>query len=265
MERYLQDERLLFLSGLSVLFLSGCVILAINTFTDSRKAQISGSLSQSLWGFSPDVPSDVVLRRQRWAYRKLVASGNIQMINSSVHTELLCSTGVMLSSLFLSSTVRALKPRLSCAISAAIFVLWVSGVTMFWYFNVVPKAQSSRAADRRTGDKSTAKDDDRLPVTIVTGFLGAGIYLLLFDPARCIIALQPTGKTTLVKHILSNTTGMKILVIENEVGEEGVDHDLLLNYAGKEEIVLLKNGCVCCTVRSDLIKTFRAIFEKDCE
>jgi G3E family GTPase len=70
------------------------------------------------------------------------------------------------------------------------------------------------------------------------------------------------GKTTLVKHILSNTIGMKVLVIENEVGEQGIDHDLLLQYAGKEEIILLKNGCVCCTVRSDLIKTFRSIFAK---
>lgn len=58
---------------------------------------------------------------------------------------------------------------------------------------------------------------------------------------------------------------MKVLVIENEVGEEGIDHDLLLQYAGKEEIVLLKNGCVCCTVRSDLIQTFRNIFEKKCK
>ena len=65
-----------------------------------------------------------------------------------------------------------------------------------------------------------------------------------------------------MKHILSNTIGLKILVIENEVGEEGIDHELLLQQAGKEEIVLLKNGCICCTVRSDLIKIFHTMFEK---
>jgi hypothetical protein len=114
----------------------------------------------------------------------------------------------------------------------------------------------------------------------------------------CALLCAGAGKTTLVKHILSNTVGthrsgvrlycynilcyaalypptlyytpllfpgMKVLVIENEVGEEGIDHDLLLNYAGKEEIILLKNGCVCCTVRSDLIQTFRAIFAKNCK
>ncbi len=51
-------------------------------------------------------------------------------------------------------------------------------------------------------------------------------------------------------------------MIENEVGEEGIDHELLLQQAGKEEIVLLKNGCICCTVRSDLIKIFHTMFDK---
>jgi G3E family GTPase len=51
----------------------------------------------------------------------------------------------------------------------------------------------------------------------------------------------------LIKNILNNTIGLKILVIENEIGSEGIDHDLLLQGKGKEDIVLLDNGCVCCT------------------
>jgi len=71
--------------------------------------------------------------------------------------------------------------------------------------------------------KKKKGEDKRLPVTIVTGFLGA-------------------GKTTLVNHILKNQDGKKVLVVENEVGEEGIDQELVLRQAGKEEIVLLSNG-----------------------
>ena len=82
-------------------------------------------------------------------------------------------------------------------------------------------------------------------MTIVTGFLGS-------------------GKTTLVNHILHSsggTQGKRILVVENEIGEEGIDNDLVLR-EGKEEIVLMSNGCVCCTVRGDLVKMFTALFDK---
>jgi G3E family GTPase len=56
---------------------------------------------------------------------------------------------------------------------------------------------------------------------------------------------------------------MRVLVIENEVGEAGIDHELLLQYAGKEDIVLLNNGCICCKVRGDVIRTFRGVVEKN--
>ena len=67
-----------------------------------------------------------------------------------------------------------------------------------------------------------------VPVTLLSGFLGS-------------------GKTTLVKKILGNTVGMKVLVIENEIGAEGIDHELLMQHTAKEEIILMNNGCVCCT------------------
>jgi G3E family GTPase len=75
----------------------------------------------------------------------------------------------------------------------------------------------------------------QVPVTILTGFLGA-------------------GKTTLLNRILTETHGHKIAVIENEFGEEGVDNDILLREAGQEQIVEMNNGCICCTVRGDLVR-----------
>jgi len=73
----------------------------------------------------------------------------------------------------------------------------------------------------------------RTPVTILTGFLGS-------------------GKTTLLNRILTEQHGKRIAVIENEFGEVGVDNDLVIN--ADEEIFEMNNGCICCTVRGDLIR-----------
>jgi G3E family GTPase len=52
-------------------------------------------------------------------------------------------------------------------------------------------------------------------------------------------------------------------VVENEIGQEGIDHELLLQQTQKENIILMNNGCVCCTVRGDLITTFHELFKSD--
>lgn len=71
-----------------------------------------------------------------------------------------------------------------------------------------------------------------IPVTILTGFLGS-------------------GKTTLLKYILEQNHGFKIAIIENEFGSENIDQELIYQHTS-EHIIQMNNGCVCCTIRSDL-------------
>jgi G3E family GTPase len=81
----------------------------------------------------------------------------------------------------------------------------------------------------------------KIPVTILTGFLGS-------------------GKTTLLNRILREQHGKKIAVIENEFGEIGIDQHLI--HRAKEEIVEMNNGCICCTVRGDLIRILSKLIER---
>ncbi|KAL6507036.1 hypothetical protein OROHE_022171 [Orobanche hederae] len=78
--------------------------------------------------------------------------------------------------------------------------------------------------------------DNRIPATIITGFLGS-------------------GKTTLLNYILTADHGKRIAVIENEYGEVDIDGSLVAaKSVGTEDIVMLNNGCLCCTVRGDLVR-----------
>ncbi|GAB4471467.1 MAG: GTP-binding protein [Burkholderiaceae bacterium] len=85
-------------------------------------------------------------------------------------------------------------------------------------------------------------NEPQVPVTVLTGFLGA-------------------GKTTLLNRILKERHGHRIAVIENEFGPEGVDNDLLVADTD-EQIVEMNNGCVCCTVRGDLVRILAELKDK---
>ena len=82
---------------------------------------------------------------------------------------------------------------------------------------------------------------DQIPVTVLTGYLGA-------------------GKTTLLNRILTEDHGKRYAVIVNEFGEIGVDQDLVIN--AEEEIFEMNNGCICCTVRGDLIRIIEGLMKR---
>src|SRR5690348_154984 len=82
---------------------------------------------------------------------------------------------------------------------------------------------------------------EKLPVTVLTGYLGA-------------------GKTTLLNRILSEPHGKKFAVIVNEFGEIGIDNELVVN--ADEEVFEMNNGCICCTVRGDLVRIIDGLMRR---
>ena len=82
---------------------------------------------------------------------------------------------------------------------------------------------------------------DQVPVTVLTGYLGA-------------------GKTTLLNRLLTGQHGRKFAVIVNEFGELGIDNDLVVN--AEEEVFEMNNGCICCTVRGDLIRIIEGLMKR---
>ena len=83
--------------------------------------------------------------------------------------------------------------------------------------------------------------NEQVPVTVLTGFLGA-------------------GKTTLLNRILTEQHGRRYAVIVNEFGEEGIDNDLVVD--ADEEVFEMNNGCICCTVRGDLIRILSGLMKR---
>ena len=81
----------------------------------------------------------------------------------------------------------------------------------------------------------------KIPVTVLTGYLGA-------------------GKTTLLNRILSENHGKKYAVIVNEFGEIGIDNELIVN--ADEEVFEMNNGCICCTVRGDLVRIIEGLMKR---
>jgi G3E family GTPase len=89
--------------------------------------------------------------------------------------------------------------------------------------------------------KSATAQGEKIPVTVLTGYLGA-------------------GKTTLLNRILSEPHGKKYAVIVNEFGEIGIDNDLVVG--ADEEVFEMNNGCICCTVRGDLVRILDGLMRR---
>jgi molybdopterin-guanine dinucleotide biosynthesis protein len=239
-------EQFLYYLSIGVFAGSALVIYLIGRRSFSRDLQLSRALTQGLWGFTPQLETKALHENNLWNWRKLL------------------TTGLMISSLLCFSLIKKVSLKSTLLISISVLLLWILFLLGFWYYAIVKDENLSKdfsviQMNNQTSSSTSSSPpsqgwlnkvklsstiDHRLPLTIITGFLGA-------------------GKTTLIKHLLSNTLGMKILIIENEIGQEGIDHDLLLKQTGPEQIILLNNGCVCCTVRNDLITTFHHLFQKD--
>jgi len=211
--------------GLVVVVIAfGCLKLVQNWFDKYEKKRVNKTddmLSRMFWGVTPESTQQVQALGKKLLYLKLGFLCMVVLAGiAAMHS--LCKDSLMAS--------------------LATVLIVVSLLHALWTERKKDKEKEAEEEKKKGPKLMERGEKGKLPVTIVTGFLGA-------------------GKTTLVNHILHEQKDYKILVIENEVGEEGIDNKLLVDI-DTEDIVLLSNGCICCKVRSDLIQVLKLVLEK---
>src|SRR5690606_26857635 len=112
----------------------------------------------------------------------------------------------------------------------------------------IAQARPGRAdPDHRLFQGRPMNSFERVPCTVVTGFLGA-------------------GKTTLIRHLIENAGGKRLAIIVNEFGDVGIDGEILrgcgIETCPEENVVELANGCICCTVADDFVPALDSILSR---
>ncbi len=203
------DEKYVGSICMLILSVAGVILVWLNSISKQSSSQRDVALTRLLWKFDQGSKEDVFLQEQRMSFLKIVCAG------------------VMLNSVIVALLLKLLDVSLALKWGLLFLIVWILVLVLFWKLYVQNVFSDQKEVQPSSPDFCPTPSE-KLRVTIVTGYLGS-------------------GKTTLVKRILHNTVGMKVLVIENEIGAEGIDHDLLLQSTDKENIVLLSNGCICCT------------------
>ena len=241
------NDKLVQLISMSILIISGITLLITDNIEMNRKGKsYSNALRKALW----NLPLERISILTIYKYKILLAS---LMISSSL--------------VFIAS--RRIIPMNALKLGIVVFIIFTifcfilaivcDYIVSYYQEDTIKEKVNNNNNENKESNESYKwslrkrndndnnndnNDDKRLPVTLITGFLGS-------------------GKTTLINEILNNTIGMKILVIENEIGKEGIDHELLVQQTEKEEVILLNNGCVCCSVRKDILTTFQGLFKNE--
>ncbi|OQR86629.1 hypothetical protein ACHHYP_10334 [Achlya hypogyna] len=161
----------------------------------------------------------------------------VAMTIEAIELQLLATTGVAARLVFVFNDTRQPERMIPFHETTGAFfeqddLLWAFGETYAPSTARLPPSEDTSALAK-------------IPVVIMTGFLGA-------------------GKTSLLNNLLFQQRTLKIAVIENEFGEVAIDNDLLASHALSvaDELIVLENGCMCCTVRGDILGAFASIRDK---